>query len=149
MCRAGRADLRTSAEAGIDVLRYTSVVSHRRSRVLLAWGVMIVALVVWIRFAVPQSHSRLLAVLVGSEPFHVLAHSVLYGALAWLAARRFGDRVAWVLGCVLAVGFVQEMAQVVGMRAFGGPELYDLGVDEVAAIAVIGVRRLVTAASTP
>ncbi|SRR5260221_5608863 len=114
----------------------------RRPNAYLVWGPLITVFVLWFRVARPQDHSAFVAAIVASEPFHVLAHSVLYGTLAWLVIRRFGDRIAWVLGIVLAMGLVQELAQVVGVRAFGGPELFDLAVDATAALGVLTARRI-------
>ncbi len=104
------------------------------------WGLGITAGAVWIRFGRPQDTSPAIAALVYSEPFHVFAHLLLYGTMAWLAARKLP--LAWVPPAVVALGAVQELAQVVGLRSPGAPELFDLGVDTTAALLVVaGLRR--------
>ena len=98
----------------------------------LLWGLAIVLGAAFIRFGRPQDHSPLLALAIDSEAFHVAAHLALYGTLAWLCSRRSGRPLAW-LGLVLAIGAVQELTQVGGLRSPGPPELFDLAVDALAA----------------
>ena len=115
--------------------------SVRLRHAYLAWGPAIAVFAAMLRFGRPERYSTCVAALMGSEPFHVGAHAFLYGVLAWLVARRFGDRIAVTVGAVILFGFVQELAQVVGARTFGGPELFDLAVDATAALAVVVARR--------
>jgi hypothetical protein len=120
--------------------RPSRVTERTKDHAYLIWGPTIGALALCIRFGRPEERSALIAACVASEPFHIVAHVILYGTLAWLTARRFGDRAAAVLGVVLGMGVAQELAQVVGARAFGRAELFDLMVDGLAALAVLGVR---------
>ncbi len=110
-----------------------------RRLLFLAWGLSITAGALWIRVCRPQDSSPVLAALVASEPFHIAAHAFLYGTLAWLCARRVP--LPWVVPIVLALGGLQELAQVLGSRPMGSRELYDLGVDAVAAACVVEVVR--------
>jgi len=108
-----------------------------RSLTFVAWGLSITAGALWIRFARPQQHLPFLSTLIASEPVHVFAHATLYGALAWLCSRRL--RLRWVLPTVLGLGLVQELAQVLGVRPLGGPEVFDLAVDGAAAVVVVAI----------
>lgn len=101
------------------------------------WGGSIAVFAFGIRVGRPQDHFAVVAALVNSEVFHVVAHSFLYGVLAWLGTRRLARAPAF--GLVVGMGLVQELAQVLGRRPFGAPELYDLGVDAVAAAVVVAV----------
>lgn len=89
----------------------------------------------WIRVGNPGLRADWFDAAKLSEPCHVLAHTVLYGTCAAVVVRRFG--LAWAVPATLAVGLLQELTQVVGRRPFGGPELYDLGVDALAAFLVV------------
>src|SRR5258706_1832885 len=119
----------------------------RRNHAYLLGGPMIALLAMYVRFGEPQRRSALIAACVASEPFHVVMHLLLYGTLTWLVTWRFADRahpMSWrvrgvVLGVVLAMGVLQELAQVIGARRFGGPELFDLAVDAVAAAFVLAL----------
>lgn len=108
-----------------------------------AWGGCIVAGALWLKLARPESRHAWLAVLMGSEPVHVAAHLVLYGALALLVRMAVGRREIVVFACVLLAGVAQETAQVIHVRSFGRGEAFDLFVDAVAALVVLGAIRLV------
>lgn len=97
----------------------------------LPWGLSITLGALWIRFGVPQAHSDWLKSCADSEVFHILAHTAGYGACTALAMLRF--RPLGAVAATLALALVQELAQVVGVRAFSSPELFDLGVDALAA----------------
>lgn len=100
----------------------------------LVWGLAITAGAIWVRRAHPQDTSALLTRAMDSELVHVLAHTALYATLALLARRFLWNDWARVLGVVLSLGLVQELAQVVGGRGLGMPEVVDLGVDGVSAM---------------
>ena len=76
---------------------------------------------------------------VSSELAHILGHLVLFGGLAglWLYVFRLPQswRTALLLAVgVLVVGLGQEFLQLqVKARAFGWPEVFDLGVDLIGA----------------
>lgn len=89
----------------------------------------------WVRVGNPGLQTAWFDAAKLSEPFHVFAHAVLYGTCAALVLRRFGP--AWAVPATLSVGLFQELAQVVGRRPFGEPELFDLGVDGLAAALVV------------
>ncbi len=97
----------------------------------LPWGLSITLGALWIRFGVPQAHSDWLKTCADSEVFHILAHTAGYGACAALAMLRFRPLAA--VAVTLSLALLQELAQVVGVRAFSSPELFDLGVDGLAA----------------
>src|SRR5262249_28854728 len=125
---------------------------HSRARhAYLIWGPAIAVLASYIRFAEPQRRSALVAACVASEPFPLAMHLLPYRTLTWLVTLRFGDRtrreVARALAIVLGMGLVQELAQVIGARRFGGPELFDLAVDATAAVLVLAARRRITSPS--
>ncbi len=105
----------------------------------LLWGLSISLFALWLRFARLETYSVSLARLMGDERVHVVAHLLLYGTLALLARRFIGRRVPVVVGTVLAMGAIQELAQVVGARTPGWPELFDLAVDTAAALTVCGL----------
>jgi hypothetical protein len=86
---------------------------------------------------VPQQLPAWTTALLESEPFHVFAHCVLYGALALLVRRFISRRAVAVLNMVLALGALQELAQVICVRSFGTPELFDLTVDALATVAAL------------
>ncbi|GDX80261.1 hypothetical protein LBMAG42_20720 [Deltaproteobacteria bacterium] len=117
----------------------------------LPWGLSITLGALWIRFGVPQAHSPWLKTCADSEVFHVLAHTAGYGACAALAMLRFRPLPAVL--ATLALALLQELAQVVGVRAFGGPEVFDLGVDGLAASlvalgALVALRKPVSLAKS-
>ena len=70
-----------------------------------------------------------------AEWVHVVAHLVLFAGLVILAmlALRFPQNMKTAVlmtAILLAVAFAQEFLQLqVKGRAFGGPEMFDLGVD--------------------
>ncbi|MBI5531676.1 MAG: hypothetical protein HY898_03100 [Deltaproteobacteria bacterium] len=102
-----------------------------------AWSLCILAGVAWLKGTVPERTSPLLATLSASEPFHVLAHSVLYGTLAASFLRLLRRPTIAVLSTVL-VGAVQEKLQVIfAGRGMGEPELFDLAVDCAAAMIAV------------
>jgi hypothetical protein len=107
-----------------------------------AWGVAIVVGALYLKLARPEDRHPWLAVLMGSEPFHVFAHLVLYGALALLLRATLGVRPVIVFFTVIAVGVAQETAQVFHVRGFGGAELFDLCVDALAATMALGAWHL-------
>ena len=111
----------------------------------LLWGLSISAGALWIRVQRPQDGSPLLTALIGSEVVHVIAHTLLYGTLTLLALRAHGGRRARALVTVLGLGLIQELVQVTGVREFGRPELFDLGVDASAAGLAMGLSGLVGA----
>ncbi len=98
------------------------------------WGATVIAGVFWVRYAAPEQHRPRLARLMASEPAHIVAHSVLYGALTAMAY--FATRRAWLaFAVVAAVALLQESAQSVWWgRAFGPSEYFDFGVDAIAAV---------------
>lgn len=106
---------------------------------------------VWIRHGHPGLDATWFAAAKASEPVHIAAHLVLYGTCAAAVLARFGPR--FVLPATLAVGGLQELAQVVGARPFGAPEAFDLGVDGLAATLVllgaVAQRTRQTASSAP
>lgn len=99
------------------------------------WGLSVSVGALWIRFYEPQKAHPWLKMLVASEPFHVFAHTMLYGMLGFLGKRFFGEKRA--LGLVLLLGGIQEGAQVLGERGFGSGEVFDLCVDLSAALVVV------------
>ena len=110
--------------------------------VAAVWGVAIVVGALYLKLARPETEHAWLALLMGSEPFHVFAHLVLYGALALLLRSALGARSVIVFAAVIAVGAAQETAQVFHARRFGGPELFDLCVDAIAAAIALGAWHL-------
>jgi hypothetical protein len=110
----------------------------------IVWGLSISVGALWIRLV--PTRPAWVTTLVNCEPFHWIAHSFLYGTLALLSQRFIGGSRWLPLGVVLLLGIIQEFAQVSGVRSFGGPELFDLGVDLGAATLVVikgkSVRKL-------
>ena len=105
----------------------------RRAPFLVALGITTFAL--GIRFVHPEHVPPFAAEALRTEAFHIVAHLVLYGTVARLGANVWPR---WsVVPAVVALGFVQELAQVVAERPFGGPECFDLGVDALAATVVV------------
>jgi hypothetical protein len=79
--------------------------------------------------------------LLRSEPIHIAAHLVLYGALYTICRALVGPSnrlgIAPAVMLTLAIAFVQEMVQVrTYRRTFAEGELFDLAVDTVAITAV-------------
>jgi hypothetical protein len=104
-----------------------------KSLLPVVWGLGVSLGALWIRFGRPQDDSPLFQRMIDSEPVHVLAHSLIYGSLALLSLRFFSPKPGIALLLVLCLGLIQELSQVVGIRAFAGPELFDLAVDLTAA----------------
>ena len=96
----------------------------------IVWGLGISGGAAWMRIGHPGFDPAWLRAAAASEPFHVLAHTVLYGACALLALWRLPPLKAGL--AALALAAVQELVQVVGARRFGAPEWFDLGVDALA-----------------
>ncbi len=73
--------------------------------------------------------------LLSSELAHVAGHLFLFSGLVVIVLGIFQPRLNWrtallTVGMVLAVGLGQEFLQlIVKGRSFGGPEVFDLGVD--------------------
>jgi peptidoglycan/LPS O-acetylase OafA/YrhL len=105
----------------------------------LAWGLTISVFALLVRSGWAQHIFPWTTTWVASEPTHIVAHCILYGVLALLVRRFISKRVLVVLCVVLALGLVQELAQVLGARSFGTPELFDLMVDALAALAVLAL----------
>jgi RsiW-degrading membrane proteinase PrsW (M82 family) len=112
-----------------------------KSLLPVVWGLAVSLGALWIRYCRPQENSALFQRMIDSEPVHVVAHSLIYGSLAWLSLRFFSAHRGVALVLVLGLGLLQELSQVLGLRAFGGPELFDLGVDLVAAGVVVALSR--------
>jgi hypothetical protein len=108
-----------------------------KSLLPLLWGLGVSAGALWIRFCRPQEDFALFRRMIDSEPVHVVAHSLIYGSLASLSLRFFSPHGSTALLLVLVLGLIQELSQVLGVRAFGGPELFDLAVDLSAAGLVV------------
>ncbi len=108
-----------------------------KSLLPLLWGLGVSAGALWIRFWRPQEDFALFRRMIDSEPVHVVAHSLIYGSLASLSLRYFSPHPSTALLLVLVLGLIQELSQVLGVRPFGGPELFDLGVDLFAAGVVV------------
>ncbi len=71
------------------------------------------------------------------EALHIVAHLSLYGALA--AVCRWSGLGSYAsFATVLVVGLVQELGQLWAKEmTFGGPELFDLATDALAAAVVL------------
>ncbi len=107
-----------------------------RPSLYVLWGLGITVGALWIRAGHPLVHHPLLTRAANSEPVHILAHIAVYGGCTALALMRLSPVRA--VGATLALGLIQELAQVVGARGFGAGELYDLAVDGLAA-GLVGV----------
>lgn len=102
-----------------------------RPSLYILWGLGISVGGVWIRVGHPPIQTAWLTRAANSEPVHILAHTALYGACTALALVRLSP--ARAVAATLLLGLIQELAQVVGVRAFGAGEIYDLAVDGLAA----------------
>jgi hypothetical protein len=79
--------------------------------------------------------------LASYEVVHIVGHLLLYGSLMALALRA-GLSEARAALLTLFIAAMQEGVQLISAgRAPGLPELFDIGVDAVAVIAVIVVTR--------
>lgn len=68
------------------------------------------------------------------EAVHIVAHTILYGTLAFLARKR-GLAAPLALALTVFVGALQEGVQLLyAHRGPGLPELFDIGVDATAAM---------------
>ncbi len=102
------------------------------------WAATVIAGALLIRFWLAEVPLALIQVPLHSEPFHVLAHCTIYGGLAWMLR---GAGWARAIGATMLAALCQEGAQVFGKRTFGPEELFDLGVDLAAAVAVLTAAR--------
>jgi hypothetical protein len=116
----------------------------RRPHLLVAatWSVALVLGALWLKLSHPEERRPWLAAILGSEPCHVVGHLFLYGSLALLVRFAVGRRPVIVVLSVLAIGFAQETAQVFHVRRYGGAEAFDLCVDVLAALVVLGALHL-------
>ncbi|MEJ2757756.1 MAG: VanZ family protein, partial [Anaerolineales bacterium] len=73
--------------------------------------------------------------LLSSELAHVVGHLFLFSMLVVIVLSVFQPPLNWrtaflVTGMIVAVGLGQEFMQLIAKgRGFGGPEVFDLGVD--------------------
>jgi len=101
---------------------------------LMVWLVGILIPLNWMERFVSNLR-RVYWMLTGSEPVHVIGHLILFSGLVILILQIFqlplNKRTAiWLVLLVLMMGLGQEYFQLqVKRRAFGWPEVFDLGVD--------------------
>jgi hypothetical protein len=101
---------------------------------LMVWLVGILVPLHWLERFVSKLR-QVYWMLTGSEPVHVIGHLILFSGLVILILQvfqlPFNTRTAiWLILLVLVMGLVQEYFQLqVKERAFGWPEVFDLGVD--------------------
>ncbi len=101
---------------------------------LIVWLILLLFPLNWL-LEISNIVRRLLARLYLWEPAHVVAHTLLFAGLVFLALEvlhlPLNLKNALLLAAfVLAVGLIQEFFQLqVKERGFGGPEIFDLAVD--------------------
>lgn len=106
----------------------------KRILLLLLWISAILIPLEWVTKTIPVI-KRSFDFLISSELSHIIGHLILFGGLAFLVLYIFRFPLRWEVAVLLAlavisVGLVQEFFQLqVKMRAFGFPEIFDLGVD--------------------
>jgi hypothetical protein len=106
----------------------------RKMMVLIVWLGALLTPPDWIGKALVAAR-QVVGLAYRSEAGHVIGHLTLYAVLAALVLHLLGKPRGWaaavILGVVvLATGLAQEAVQLqVKGRAFGGPEVFDLGVD--------------------
>lgn len=109
-------------------------------------AVAVIAGALLIRFCLAPIRSTWIQAPLQSEPFHVLAHTLIYGGIAWVLR---GARSGRAIGGAMLAALCQEAAQVAGQRPFGSGEWFDLGVDLVAASAAVALARAVSVREGP
>src|SRR5262249_28297068 len=112
------------------------MLSSLRMRLLaLLWGLSIIAGAIVLKLTRPELPNAPAAHVLGCEPFHIAAHTFLYGTLGLFCCTFVGKRLWLVPLLDLAIGLPQEYAQVYfAGRPMGGPELFDLTNDALAGL---------------
>jgi len=106
----------------------------KRKLILVFWLIAILLPFEWLTKSVPLVR-RGFDLLVRTELAHITGHLILFGGLAALALYVFRLPLNWKSALILALGVLvvglgQEFLQLqIKGRAFGWPELFDLGVD--------------------
>jgi len=106
----------------------------KRKILVMVWLVGILIPLNWLERFI-HNLRQVYWMLTGSEPVHVIGHLILFSVLVILMLHVFhlplNKRTAiWLALLVLAMGLGQEYFQLqVKGRAFGWPEMFDLGVD--------------------
>lgn len=110
-----------------------------RAAAAAAWAAAITAFAVALHYARPTGA---LAKVANSEPAHVVAHLLLYGALAALVARALRGWSWKVFALVAAAGLLQEAAQTLFFGvAMGRHEAYDFTIDLAGCAAALAAAR--------
>jgi hypothetical protein len=126
----------------------SNVASPRKLRSVVLWCLFILG---GVGFFQPLfTTNSVLAFFASFEAVHIVAHTILYGTLAFLG-RRAGLSVALALTITICIGALQEGVQLAyAHRGPGLPELFDICVDAVAAsLALLAHRRFASTATPP